>query len=101
MKPKKTKKPTSRATRRPESPKVRPQITSTPNLTALNDGQRLVGVEPLTVRMEQAVTLSNMGETFLRKRIKDGTLRSIEHGRVRLIDFASLKALVTPAASPT
>ena len=57
------------------------------------------GKEPLTVRIEQAVNLVNLGETFLRARIKDGSLKSTTRGRTRLIDYQSLKSLALGSPS--
>ena len=51
-------------------------------------------LEPLTVRIETAKKITGWGETFIRDRINDGTLKSKTVGRTRVINYASLKALV-------
>jgi excisionase family DNA binding protein len=50
--------------------------------------------EPFAVRIPTAKRLTGLGETKLRELIRDGTLRSVTVGRTRLIDYASLKALI-------
>lgn len=54
--------------------------------------------EPLTITVQQAQQLSNLGHTTIYEMLKDGRLKAVTIGRRRLIDYASLKAVLKPQA---
>ena len=56
-------------------------------------------VEPLTVTIQQAILLSGLGNTTIYALIGEGKLKSTTVGKRRLIDYASLKALLTPTVA--
>ena len=51
--------------------------------------------EPLTVTVPHALKVSGFGRTMLYQLVKDGTLKSTTIGKRRLINYASLKQLLT------
>ena len=51
--------------------------------------------EPLTVTIPAALRISGLGRTTIYELIKSKQIRAVRVGARRLIDFASLKALLT------
>ena len=51
--------------------------------------------EPISYRVEDALRVSGLGRTTIYAAMKDGRLKSRAIGRRRLIDAASLRALVS------
>ena len=54
----------------------------------------VLGVEPLTVRVDQAAAMVGCGISKMKKMIADGTVDSVKLGSMRLVKVASLKRLV-------
>lgn len=52
------------------------------------------GVEPLAIRVDVACRLTGLGRTTIYALLKSGRLRSVKVGRARLIDKASVRALL-------
>jgi excisionase family DNA binding protein len=55
--------------------------------------------KPLAVPVGTALEISGLGRTKLYELIKEGKLKTVAIGRRRLINFASLEALVAPDAA--
>lgn len=53
---------------------------------------------PITVTVPEALRLSGLGRTKVYELIGNGTLKTVQIGRRRLVVFASLEALATPEA---
>ncbi len=51
---------------------------------------------PLAVSAKQACRISGLGLTSIYELMRNGTLRSKKVGGRRLVEYASLRALVTP-----
>lgn len=51
-------------------------------------------VDPLAVRVDVACRLTGLGRTTIYELLKSGKLRSVKVGRARLIDKASVRALL-------
>ncbi len=62
----------------------------------MNDSQMR---KPLAVPVETALEISGLGRTKLYELIKEGKLKTVTIGRRRLINYASLEALVAPEAA--
>jgi excisionase family DNA binding protein len=54
-------------------------------------------LKPLGVSVNSACELIGVGKTKLYELISDGRVRSVKVGKRRLIDYASLEALVCPS----
>jgi len=55
-------------------------------------------LEPITVTIAETRKISGLGTTTIYHLIKQGKLKASTVGRRRLVDYASLKALLTAAA---
>jgi excisionase family DNA binding protein len=56
--------------------------------------EQVSSVDPLAVRVAVACQLTGLGRTTIYELIKSGKLRSVKIGRARLIDKASLRAML-------
>jgi len=56
--------------------------------------ENVTSVDPIAVRVTVACQLTGLGRTTIYELIKSGKLRSVKIGRARLIDKASLRALL-------
>lgn len=55
-------------------------------------------IEPITVTIAETRKISGLGTTTIYDLIKQGKLKTAAIGRRRLVNYASLKALLTSAA---
>ncbi len=77
--------------------------------TGLSDAERRSGAtgggaaprDPLTVTIREAQRLSGLSRTTLHRLAVTKKLRTAKIGKRTLIDFASLRALLTPPESTT
>jgi excisionase family DNA binding protein len=56
-------------------------------------------VEPLTVTVPEALRLTGLGRTSLYRLIEEKKLRRVKVGTRTLIDFSTIKKLVTEASA--
>jgi hypothetical protein len=56
-----------------------------------------LSIDPITVTYPEASRLSGFGLTKLAQFVREGRVKSVKIDHRRLIDFASLKALLTGA----
>lgn len=77
-------------------------------MTDLSDAERRSGAtgggatrDPLTVTIREAQRLSGLSRTTLHRLAVTKKLRTAKIGKRTLIDFASLRALLTPPESTT
>jgi hypothetical protein len=53
--------------------------------------------DPITVPVKEALRVSGLGLTKFNELVNDGTVKVVRVGTVRLVDYSSLKALLTPS----
>jgi len=58
-------------------------------------------LEPLAVTVKSACRLLDVGDTTIWAMIKDGRLKGFKIGGKRLIEYASLKALISEGQAPS
>jgi excisionase family DNA binding protein len=58
-------------------------------------------LEPLAVTVKTACRLLDVGDTTVWAMIKDGRLKGFKLGGKRLIEYASLKALIKEGQAPS
>ena len=56
---------------------------------------RIRQLEPVGVRIPEAVAFTGLSRSRLFQMMAEGTLRRVKHGRVTLIPVADLRALIT------
>ena len=56
-------------------------------------------IEPLTVRVSTAVRITGLSRSRIYELIQSGDLETVKVGRATLIQFGSLKALISPSGS--
>ena len=57
-----------------------------------------INIEPITVTIAETRKISGLGTTTIYELIKQNKLKATLVGRRRLVDYASLKSLLTAAA---
>jgi len=63
-------------------------------MSAENPRQHDVEIRPLTVSVNKACAILGIGRTKMHELMHAGSVKSIRLGKRRLIDYASLEALV-------
>ena len=60
---------------------------------------RQIRPDTLTVSVDEASAVTDLSGASIRKLIVQGQLKGVRIGKRQLVDYASLKELVTPAAA--
>ena len=61
--------------------------------------ERQIRPDTLTISVEEAAAVTDLSGASIRKLIVQGQLKGVRIGTRHLVDYASLKELVTPAAA--